>query len=89
MAQHGIILHSGGDRVLIEPPGFDLSLDNPLLLRRALSFGVKVCYFFKKNLFYFLKFILFLNLKGIKIAFFKRGLFSLFLALVSHCCFLF
>ena len=42
MAQHGVILHSGGDRVLIDPPGFDLSLENPLLLRRALSFGVKV-----------------------------------------------
>eukprot|EP00026_Physarum_polycephalum_P004884 Phypoly_transcript_04908.p1 GENE.Phypoly_transcript_04908~~Phypoly_transcript_04908.p1 ORF type:complete len:437 (-),score=39.62 Phypoly_transcript_04908:763-1974(-) len=42
MAVHGIILHSGGDRVLIDPPGFDISLENPLLLRRALSFGVKV-----------------------------------------------
>lgn len=42
MARSGVILHSGGDRVLIDPPGMNLSLDNPLLLRRPLSFGVKV-----------------------------------------------
>jgi predicted TIM-barrel fold metal-dependent hydrolase len=42
MAKRKVILHCGGDRVLFDPPGMDLSLENPLLLRRPLSFGVKV-----------------------------------------------
>lgn len=47
MAKSGVILHSGGERVVIDPPGINLSLDNPLLLRRPLSFGVKVKFIYQ------------------------------------------